>query len=118
MRTSKNRNDNATVQFSEPIAPATLMDDATDPVAQISTSQTIVLLKGGSASTTRVSAKVKCTDSTCKTVILDSDVRLGRYKKYPVRIEGAADTDSLAIEDLQGNELAQDYVKTFKTGTR
>jgi len=35
-----------------------------------------------------------------------------------VRIEGAADTDSLAIEDLQGNELAQDYVKTFKTGAR
>jgi hypothetical protein len=65
-----------------------------------------------------VSAKVRCTDSTCKTVILDPDVRLERYNKYTARIEGAADTDGLAIEDLQGNELAQDYVKTFKTGAR
>jgi hypothetical protein len=94
------------------------MDDATDPVAQSSTSQAIVLLKGTSTSTTVVPAKVKCTDSSCQTVILDPDVRLGKFKKYTVRVEGAADMDGLAVKDLMANELAQDYTKSFKSGAR
>jgi CSLREA domain-containing protein len=120
--TTRKRNGNATVQFSEPMDPSTLMQNTTDPVAQPSTSQTIVLLKGASSSTTQVPAKVNCTDQTCKTVILDPDVRLGRYKRYTVKVEGVTDIeavgDSLAVEDLTGNKLAQDYVKSFKTKAR
>jgi hypothetical protein len=116
--TSKKRTANARVSFSETMDPASLMDEATDPVAQPSTSQAIVLLKGSSTSTTIVPAKVKCTDSSCQTVILDPDVKLGKYKKYTVKVEGAADTDGLAVKDLVANELAQDYTKSYKTGAR
>jgi hypothetical protein len=116
--TSKKRSANATVAFSEAMVPASLMDDATDPVAQSSTSQAIVLLKGSATSTTVVPAKVKCTDPSCQTVILDPDVRLGKYKKYTVKVEGAADTDGLAVKDLMANELAQDRTRSYKTGAR
>jgi hypothetical protein len=65
-----------------------------------------------------VPAKVSCTDASCKTVTLDPDVRMGKRKMYTVRIEGGGDADGLAVKDLVGNELAQDFVKSFRTGRR
>ena len=76
------------------------------------------MLKGGPASTTQVPAKVSCTDSTCKTVVLNPDKKLAKLKKYTVKVEGAADTDGLAVEDLMSNALVQDHAKSFKTGAR
>jgi len=118
----KRRSGNVIVQFSESMDPQTLMQNAADPVGQPSTSTTIVLLKGASASTIQVSAKVSCTDSTCKTVTLNPDARLAKRKKYTVKIEGVVDIeavgDNLAVKDLASNGLAQDYVKSFKTRVR
>jgi predicted outer membrane repeat protein len=113
--TTKRRSGNITVQFSESMDPNTLMQN---PNAQPSTSTTILLFKGGPTSTTQVPAKVSCTDASCKTVTLDPDVRLGKRKMYTVRIEGGGDADGLTVKDLVGNELAQDFVKSFRTGRR
>lgn len=120
--TPRKRNGNVTIRFSEPMDPSNLMREATNPVSQLSTSQTIVLLKGAATSTTRVSAKVRCIDSTCKTVILNPDNRLAKLEKYTVKVEGIVDVeavgDNLAVEDVSNNKLAEDRVKSFKTGTR
>ena len=120
--TTSKRTGNATVRFSEPMDPGTLMDTTTDPVAQPSTSRTIVLLKGGPTSAAVVPAKVRCTDPTCRTVVLDPDNRLAKLKKYVVKVEGAEDVeavgDSLAVEDLAANKLARDGVRSFRTGAR
>jgi hypothetical protein len=35
-----------------------------------------------------------------------------------MKVESAADTDGLAVEDLAANKLAQDSIKTFRTGAR
>jgi TolB protein len=43
---------------------------------------------------------------------------LGKKKTYTVRIEGAADTDGFTVEDLAGNDLAEDKVWTFRTKRR
>ena len=51
-------------------------------------------------------------------VILNPDARLAKRKKYTIRVEGAGDTDGLAVRDLASNELAQDYVKSFRTKDR
>ena len=119
--TSRKRGANVKVSFSEPMNHATLMDSTSDPVSQPSLSRTIVLLRGTSTSTVKVPAKASCTDSTCQTVVLNPDVRLGAGKKYTVKVEGDTDIeaveDSLAVEDLAANRLAQDFVKSFKTGT-
>jgi hypothetical protein len=113
--TTKRRGGNITVQLAEAMDPSTLMQD---PNAQPSTSTTILLFKGGPTSTTQVPAKVSCTDASCKTVTIDPDMRLGKRKTYTVRIEGGGDSDGLAVSDLVGHELAQDFVKSFRTGRR
>jgi hypothetical protein len=113
--TPRRRSGNIKVQFSEPMSPITLMQN---PNAQPSTSTTILLFKGGPASTNQKQAKVSCTDASCKTVTLDPDRRLAKNKKYTVRVEGAGDADGLAVEDPAGNELAQDYVWSFRSGLR
>lgn len=81
----RRRSGNVTVQFSESMNPTTLMQN---PNTQPSISQTVLLFKGGSTSITQVPAKVSCTDSTCKTVILNPDARLAKRKKYTIRVEG------------------------------
>jgi hypothetical protein len=111
----RRRSGNIMVQFSESMDPQTLMQNSS---AQPSTSTTVLLFKGASTSTTQVPAKVSCTDSTCKTVIVNPDARLAKRKKYTVRVEGAGDADGLAVKDLAGNELAQDYLKSFRTRDR
>ena len=113
--TPRRRSGNIKVQFSEPMDPSTLMQN---PSAQPSTSTTILLFKGGSTSTIQVPAKASCTDASCRTVTLDPDMRLAKRKKYTVTIEGAGDTDGLAVKDSAGNELAQDHVKSFRTKER
>jgi hypothetical protein len=55
-------------------------------------------------------------DAGSHRVTLDPSARLGKNTWYKVRIEGAGDTDNLAVKDLTGNELATDYTWTFKTG--
>jgi hypothetical protein len=35
-----------------------------------------------------------------KTITLNPDVRLGKRTMYTVRVEGAGDTDGLAVKDL------------------
>ncbi len=111
----RKRGANATVLFSEPMDPATLMED---PDAQSSASETVVLLRGGATSTTRVSAKVSCAEASCETVVLDPGKRLAKRTKYTVRIEGSGDADGLAVADLSANELAEDYFESFKTRDR
>jgi hypothetical protein len=113
--TPRRRTGNIKVQFSEPMNPTTLMQN---PSAQPSASTTILLFKGGAASTTQVPAKARCTDASCKTVVLDPNRRLAKNKKHTVRIEGAGDADALAVEDQAGNELARDYVRSFRSGLR
>ena len=113
--TPRRRSGNIKVQFSEPMNPTTLMQN---PSTQPSTSTTILLFKGGPASTTQVGAKASCTDASCKTVVLDPNRRLAKNKKYTVRVEGAGDADGLAVEDPAGNELARDYVRSFRSGLR
>ena len=111
----RTRGANATAKFSEPMDASTLMHS---PDAQPSTSETVVLLRGSTTSVTRVPAKVKCADASCETVVLDPDRRLAKRTKYTVRIEGAGDTDGLAVADLAGNELAGDHVRSFRTRDR
>jgi hypothetical protein len=111
----RRRGGNIKVQFSEPMNPTTLMQN---PGVQPSTSTTILLFKGGAASTLQVGAKVRCTEASCRSAILDPDRRLAKRKKYTVRIEGAGDADGLVVEDPAGNELAQDYVRSFRSGLR
>jgi hypothetical protein len=107
---------NVTVRFSEPMDPATLMQDASDPAGRPSISQNVILLKGGPTSATQVPARLNCAEETCRTVILDPDARLGARKTYTVRVEGTAgEASSPGVKDTGGNGLAQDYVKSFKT---
>ncbi len=113
--TPKRRGANITARFSEPMDASTLMQA---PDAQPSASETVVLLKGGAASATRVLARVSCADASCETVTLNPDRRLTKRTKYTVRIEGAADGDGRAVEDVAGNELAQDHVRFFRTRDR
>lgn len=44
--------------------------------------------------------------------------KLAKKTTYEVTIEGAGDSDNLAVNDLVGNDLAQDKVWTFKTGKK
>ncbi len=54
-----------------------------------------------------------------KSVTLDpAALKLAKKTVYRVTIEGAGDGDSLAVKDLEGNELATDKVWTFKTKRR
>jgi hypothetical protein len=39
-------------------------------------------------------------------------------KTYKLTVEGANDTDGFAVKDSAGNELAADYVSSFKTKRR
>ncbi len=110
--TPRKRGANITVRFSESMDPGTLVQN---PDAQPSTSETVVLFKGGPTSGIKVPTKVSCTDESCETAIVNPDKRLARRTKYTVRIEGAGDSDGLAVADPAGNELAQDEARTFTT---
>ncbi len=111
--TSRLRSANVTVNFSEQMNAGTLMDNPTAPT-QLSTSKTIKLFKGQAV----VPAKVKCTDTSCRTVVLDPSKKLAAGTKYTVKIEGG-DNDGLAgVADSGGNELAQDFSKSYKTGSK
>ncbi len=101
--------ENITVQFSKEMKPSSLMDNATDPVNQPSASKTIKL----SAGRTEVPAKVSCTDSSCQTVEIDPDAPIST-KKHTVTIEGAEDTDGLAVESQAGKKLLKDFTNSFK----
>jgi hypothetical protein len=76
---------------------------------------TFTLVKEGS--TTPVEAVVSYDEST-QTVTLNPSGRLTKRTIYSATIEGGGDGDSLAVKDLSGNELAADYVWSFKTGRR
>jgi hypothetical protein len=83
-----------------------------DPNAQPSSSTNITLLSGNATSTTRVPAKVSCTDASCKTLTPDPDARLGKQKTYTVKIKGGSEG---GVKDLAGNVMAQNFRQTFKT---
>jgi hypothetical protein len=115
----KTRGADVTIRFSEAMDPGTLMQDAADSVVLPSSSRSVLLLKGGPTSTAQVLARVRCAEETCQTVVLDPDVRLGARKQYTVEIKGTGeDAGGPVARDVEGNELAHDYVKSFRTGRR
>ena len=99
--TGVDRDRNVWVDFSEAMDPNSL-NKSTVTLANRDTGQ-------------KVDAAVSY-DSSTHRVTLDPSVRLGKRTWYRVRIEGAGDTDNLAVKDLAGNELATDYTWTFRTG--
>jgi hypothetical protein len=110
--TSKLRSANITLQFSEPMEPSTLMQVLNNDPTQPSDSTTIQLFKGGSTSTTQVSAKVSY-DSSSNTVTLDPfgptlTQKLAKKKPYTVKITGGPG----GVKDLG------DHFTTFKTGRK
>jgi hypothetical protein len=63
------------------------------------------------------------TDGSGRTVLtLDpfgsTTQKLGMKKTYKLTVEGANDTDGFVVKDSAGNELAADYVSSFKTKRR
>ena len=88
--------------------------DAMDPTSFINGS-TIRLVKKGS---TRPVAAGVSYDEVAKKVTLDPANSLASSTVYIAKIEGAGDTDSLAVKYLDGNELAQDFWWSFKTRRR
>ena len=90
-------------RFSEPMNQATL------------DGSTFTLVKEGS--TTPVEAVVSY-DASTQTLTLNPSGRLAKRTSYTATIEGGGDGDSLAVKDLNANELAADYVWYFRTGRR
>jgi dipeptidyl aminopeptidase/acylaminoacyl peptidase len=97
------RSTNVAATFSTEMDPSTL------------NTSTVTLVKEGT--TTPVSATVRYDEAT-QTVKLNPSERLARKKTYMVTIEGAADGDGLAVKDMSGDELAQDFVWSFTTGRK
>lgn len=101
---------NITVTFSEEINPATLNAD------------TVRLVKSGG--TTRVPLTMTVSTNVGGGDVLKLDPfgpttrKLGRSATYKLTVEGAADTDGLAVEDLANDELAQDKTSSSKTKRR
>jgi hypothetical protein len=108
--TRVDRDRSITAKFSEAIQPAAALDGP----ATLDDS-TFTLMKEGS--TTPVEAAVSY-DLSTQTVELNPSGRLAKRTSYTATIEGGGDEDSLAIKDLSGNELAADYVWSFRTGRR
>jgi hypothetical protein len=107
-KTGVSRTTNITITFSEEMKPSSF-DTNTVKLTQGSTSIPVTMTPS--------------TDSSGRTVLtLDpfgpTTQKLGKRKTYTVTIEGANDTDGFAVEDLAGNDLAQDKVWTFKTKRR
>lgn len=107
-KTGVSRTTNITITFSEEMKPSSF-DTNTVKLTQGSTSIPVTMTPS--------------TDSSGRTVLtLDpfgsTTQKLGKRKTYTVTIEGANDTDGFAVEDLTGNDLAQDKVWTFKTKRR
>ncbi len=107
-KTGVPRTNNITVTFSEEMDTSTF-DADTVKLTQGSTSIPVTMTTS--------------TDSLGRTVLtLDpfgpTTQKLGKKKTYTVRIEGANDVDGFAVKDLASNELAADYVSSFKTKRR
>ena len=93
-------------KFSEAMNQATLDGSTFTP---------FTLVRNGS--TTPVEAVVSY-DASTQTLTLNPSGRLAKRTSYTATIEGGGDGDNFAVKDLNGNELAADYVLSFKTGRR
>jgi hypothetical protein len=107
-KTGVSRTTDIKITFSEEMKPSSF-DTNTVKLTQGSTSIPVTMTTG--------------TDSSGRTVLTlnpfgSTTQKLGKKKTYTVTIEGAADADGFAVEDLAGNDLAQDKVWTFKTKRR
>jgi bacillolysin len=109
-QTGVSRTTNITVTFSEAMNAGTINAD------------TVRLVKSGSTALIPLTMTTT-TDAGGRTVLkLDpfgaTAQKLGKSATYKLTIEGAADTDGLAVEDTANNELAQDRNSSFKTKRR
>lgn len=83
---------------------------------------TVKLVKSGS--TTRIPLTMTTSTDAGRRTVLKLDPfgpttqKLGKSATYRLTVEGAADTDGLAVEDMANNELAQDKTSSFKTKRR
>ena len=109
-QTGVSRATNITVTFSEAMSPGSLNAD------------TVRLVKSGTTTLVPLTMTTT-TDAGGRTVLkLDpfgpTTQKLGKSATYRLTVEGAADADSLAVEDTANNELAQDKLSSFKTKRR
>ena len=109
-QTGVSRATNITVTFSEAMNVGSLNAD------------TVKLVKSGGTTSTPLTMTTS-TDTGGRTVLkLDpfgpTTQKLGKSATYRLTVEGAADTDGLAVEDTAGNEMVQDKLSSFKTKRR
>jgi subtilisin family serine protease len=101
---------NVTVVFSEKMDEGTLNDN------------TVRLLKPGKRPTFIPVTMMKSTDGGRTVLTLDpfgsARQKLAASTTYQLTIEGAGDTDGIAVKDLAGNELARDEVTSFTTARK
>ena len=57
-------------------------------------------------------------DASTSIATLDPESRLQKKTEYTAVVEGAGDSDALAVKDGQGNEMRIDRIWHFKTGRR
>jgi VCBS repeat-containing protein len=112
-KTGVPRTNNITVTFSEE------MDTSTSSL----NANTVRLVKVGTTPTSVPVTITTSTDASGRTVLtLDpfgpTTQKLGKKTTYKLTIEGANDIDGFAVKDLASNELAADYVSSFKTKRR
>jgi hypothetical protein len=85
--------------------------------------KTVTLLKPRKKPTSIPLTMTTKTDGSGRTVLtLDpygtTTQKLMDSTTYQLTIEGAGDTDGLAVRDLAGNELAKDNVSSFTTAKK
>jgi len=105
------RTTNITITFSEEMDTSSL------------NANTVKLVKVGSPPVSIPFTMQTSTDGSGRTVLtLDpfgsTMQKLGKKTTYKLTVEGANDTDGFAVKDLASNELATDYVSSFKTKRR
>ena len=85
--------------------------------------KTVTIVKPGKKPTSIPVTMTNKTDSSGRTVLtLDpygtTKQNLAANTTYQLTIEGAGDTDGLAVRDSAGNALAKDYVSSFTTAKK
>jgi VCBS repeat-containing protein len=100
-----------TVTFSEKMKGDTLNNN------------TVKLVKPGRKTTSIPVTMAQTTDGSGRTVLTlnpfgSTKQKLSATTTYQLTIEGAGDTDVLAVKDLAGNELVNDYVSSFTTARK
>jgi hypothetical protein len=96
------RDANISAKFSEGMLASTI------------NTQTVYLKEAGGSSAT-VPAEIKY-NKRKKKATLNPDSRLEANTQYTATIEGAGDTDGLAVEDKASNAMATDHTWSFTTG--